>query len=530
MRTVITKIIASIVPTNSTLALITVAVTGLVSYTELVAATKSKPPVLIAGPSLQDSFSTVVSKIPLSDDWLFGTAALASNGSKAITNATDLAVDFQPLQPWTGSVTINSEMARYSKTFQSNNFVFGPDYLSLKALKLVGSLNAIVGSTKSSGTAVNVDGTANPLDQLGLTTTTGLEVGQLVVVAGRYGMSRITAIAPNVSVSLLPVLNSPATVVKTNNTWIMFIHAWWAQSTQAVVNGATTIQLNSVPASVIPGMTVMVEDSGGWNLISSDAMTVASKTANSVMLNAPGLKAKYDPPAGKGYVFIPSITSGQIWSKKGYGPHIGNHRVVAMEFDLLLPQGGSPTAADMSNIYSKSKLMSLPSTLPWGAWPAAWLYQQYNGDTSLHQDNSEIDFEAWWMNSRGPSTWTGFNHGQPYYRLHKPTALGQWDASATSTQTLTPDSGELSLKSPLNAGRIKIQLVWQRNSVYKYLNNELVAVDNYQWTSAFPATFGVNLAAGALSGYYPSNLLMPWADTHMQFMELKIYEIKVWSL
>jgi len=530
MRTTMTKsiFIASSFTTVFTVSLL--AVSAVLCSTTSMAAAKPQSPVLIAGPSLQDPFNTVVAKLPLSDDWVFGTAALSTSNSKAITNATDLAIDFQPLQPWTGSVTINSEMARYSKSFQSGNFVFGSDYLSLKALKTVGSLNAIVGSTKSSGTAVNIDGTPNPLDQLGLTTTTGLEVGQLVVIAGRYGMSRISAIVTNASVSLMPVLNSPTTQVKTNNTWIMFIHAWWAQSTQAAVNGATTIQLNTVPASVTPGMTLMVEDSGGWNLISSDAMTVASRTSTSVTLNAPGLKAKYDPPAGKGYVFYPSITSGQIWSKKAYGPHIGNHRMVAMEFDLLLPQGGSPTAAEMSNIYSKSKLMSLPATLPWGAWPAAWLYQQYNGNTSLHQDNSEIDFEVWWMNSRGPSAWTGFNHGKPYYRLHKPTVLGQWNPSATSSEVLTPDSAVLALKAPLNTSRIKVQLVWQRGSVYKYINNELVAVDNYQWTSDFPASFGVNLAAGALAGYYPSNLLMPWADAQMQFMELKIYEIKVWSL
>jgi hypothetical protein len=487
------------------------------------------PPVLVSGLNTSDSFSTVVGKIPVSDDWVFGTAAVPNQVGKAITNSSDLAADFQPLQPWTGSVTINSELQRYSKDFNSNNFVFGSNYLSIKAIKLAGSFNAVVGTTKASGSALNLDGTPNSLDQLGITTTTGLEVGQLVVIAGRYGMQRIAALVPNTSVSLLPVLNSPGSVVTTNNTWIMFIRAWWAQSTQPVTNGSTTIPLQSVPDSVQPGMTMMVEDSGGWNLISSDAMTVASKTANAVVLNSPGMKVNYAPPAGKSYVFTPTISSGQIWSKKAYGPHIGTNRVVAIEFDLQLPQGGSPSAAAMKDIYSKPKLLSLPATLPWGAWPAAWLYQQYNGDTTQHQDNSEIDFEVWWMNSRGPSVWTGFNHGKPYHRLYKTGAMGTWDTNAASAQALSPNSNQLSMNAPLNSGVIKAQLVWQRDKVYKYLNDQLVSIDDYQWTSAFPASMGVNLATGALAGYFPSNLLMPWADTQLAAMEMKIYEIKVWA-
>jgi hypothetical protein len=492
------------------------------------AAAKPMAPVLVTGLDLTDSFSTVVGKLPLSDDWVFGSAAVPPRVGKAITNASELAVDFDPLQPWTGSVTINSELERYAKSFTAANFVFGADYLQIKAIKTAGSFNAVLGTTKATGTALNLDGSAIPLDQLGITSTTGLEVGQLVVIAGRYGMQRISALVPNASVSLLPVLNSPGGVVKTNNTWIMFLHAWWAQSTQALANGATSLAFVSLPAGVLAGMTMMVEDSGGWNLISSDAMTVASRTANAAVLQAPGLKLNYAPPAGKGFVFTPSISSGQIWSKKGYGPHIANNSVVAMEFDLQLPQGGSPSAASMKDIYSQTKLLALPATLPWGAWPAAWLYQLYNGDTTKHRDNSEIDFEVWWMNSRGPSVWTGFNHGMPFHRLYKASTLGSWDASAPSAQLLSPNASQLSLSTPINGGRIKAQLVWQRDKVYKYLNNVLVSVDDYQWTSAFPATFGVNLATGALSGYFPSNLMMPWSDAQLPAMEMKVHEIKVW--
>ena len=150
------------------------------------AATKPMAPVVVAGLDLTDSFSTVVGKLPLSDDWVFGTAAVPPRVGKAVTNASQLAVDFDPLQPWTGTVTINSELQRYAKAFTAANFVFGADYLQLKAIKATGSFNAVVGTTKASGTALNLDGTAITLDQLGITTTTGLEVGQLVVIGGRY--------------------------------------------------------------------------------------------------------------------------------------------------------------------------------------------------------------------------------------------------------------------------------------------------------------------------------------------------------
>jgi hypothetical protein len=491
--------------------------------------TKPMAPVLVTGLDLSDRFSAVVGKLTLSDDWVFGASATPNRVGKAITNSRDLAAEFDPLQPWTGPATINGELQRYSKDFNSGNFSFGSDYLSIKAIKLAGSVNAVVGSTKGSGTELNLDGTPNSLEEFGLSTTAGLDVGQLVVIAGRYGMQRISAIVPNTSIALLPVLNSPGGVVRSNNTWVMFIRAWWAQSTQAVAQGATTIALKNVPAGVQPGMTVMVEDAGGWNLLSSDAMSVAAKSGGAVVLKAPGLKLAYAPPAGKGYVFTPSISSGQIWSKKTYDPNATKQSVVAIEFELQLPQGGSPSAAAMKDVYSKSKLLSLPATLPWGAWPAAWLYQRYDGDVARRQDNSEIDFEVWWMNSRGPSVWTGFNHGKPYHRLYKTPALGTWDANEASAQVLSPNSSQLALNAALNSGRIKVQLVWQQDKVYKYLNDELISVDDYQWTSGFPASIGVNLATGALAGYFPSNLLMPWADTQLAAMEMKIYEIRVWA-
>ncbi len=480
-----------------------------------------------AAPAADEPFSHYVATLPQVDDWRFGRKVQAPAGGRTIRSAAELAVDFQPLQPWVGTTTINSELQRYASSFQPPIYQIEDDGLSIQAQRGRSSLNAVVGATRASGTLLRLDGTPNALDQFGIASTAGLSVGQLVVLSGRYGLLRIAAIVPDRSIALLPILHAPRDDYRANNSWILFIRAWWLQSTDAATKDATVLHVEQMPAGVEPGMTVFAEDRSGWNLISGNAMTVRSITSRSLTLEEPGFQASYQPPAGKGFVIYPAIASGQLWSRRAYGPP-RNDQVVAMQFELQLPQVEPLSAEQMRNVYSRSRLLGLPRSLPWGAWTAVWLFQQFNGDHSRHADGSEIDFETWWMNSRGPGVWTGFNHGAPYTRVYRSANLGEWRSSPATAQLLSPDSAELSLTHPMT-GRIRLQLVWTHDRVYRYLDDRLVSIDDFHWTSDFPASFGIDLAVGSFAGYYPANLLLPWNDAQLQRLRLVVHEITVWA-
>lgn len=130
---------------------------------------------------LNSVFANVVANAPMVANYQFGTSAGSGAGITPIRNLTDLANFFNAFEDFTELVTINSEIQRY-QPFNTSNHQFQSDRLNLCAQNPNGDWNAQV--TQIAGT-VNLNNTSSTIAALGLATTAGLQLGQLVGVQPR---------------------------------------------------------------------------------------------------------------------------------------------------------------------------------------------------------------------------------------------------------------------------------------------------------------------------------------------------------
>src|ERR1700731_1114533 len=115
-------------------------------------------------PPVNTPFTTAVANVPIIEDFVFGSSASAptdcvSGGiCQAITNATQLASYFNPVEANTGTIKVNSELESYSTSFTTGNHIFNTNNLQLTgalgsggsaAPTVYGNVGSYFGSTYS---------------------------------------------------------------------------------------------------------------------------------------------------------------------------------------------------------------------------------------------------------------------------------------------------------------------------------------------------------------------------------------------
>jgi Glycosyl hydrolases family 16 len=184
-----------------------------------------------------------------------------------------------------------------------------------------------------------------------------------------------------------------------------------------------------------------------------------------------------------------------------------------MEIDCLLPGNGS--AVRFSNVNPST----LPATAPYGAWSAFWTYSGNSG--GLWQDNSEIDVMEIVNSSTVDSTvFTGLERGtMTPLQFVRSTNGGNWQSNGT----LNFRNVDLSL------ARHKFALLWTPNTVYRYLDGQMLSGDEFRWGSGDRAQVGVDLSAGSLSKSDAANLQFPYNSACFPY-SFNIYSQKIWTL
>ncbi len=461
--------------------------------------------------------------------YVFGSGATPVGTEIPIRNLTDLAAHFNPFEDFAQTRTINAEAQRY-QAFGASTHSFASDRLDLiGSLEGGGVLTSVV--SEAVGT-VNLDGTSTAIANLGLANTTGLVVGQLVMVQFK-GIYRISALVVNTSVSLTSVAGSP-TSAQTNNL-IAWLPAYRDVLTSTAALGATTLAFTTaLPTGVIVGMYigVITSSSVGDMLGTHRVLTIAGDRL-SCTTEALGEAIN----SGAVISFTPPIKCGQIWTQAQYGPVFGSKGVgekfFAVEMECVLPYD-STGGYNLSGITTAAAYAAAPTDAPWGAWPALWMYSADTGELPpFTQSIAEIDvMEMFWSSTMGPRKWTGFNHGTLSSSVF-------YQASGSSGNTLGGQvinnwsASILTLNGPLSGTSSTVRTfgcVWVPGKTYKYIDGKLAWAALFHWSGGLPPQVGINLAVGSLLPAYCSNFTFPLASTNLTGMRLGIRRLKIYNL
>ena len=475
------------------------------------------------GIKITDTFDAARANMTAQKDYAFGTAN-APAGAVSIPDLATLATYFNAFEDFTGLVTINSEVQRY-QPFNAQNHVFTPLNLNLTALGTVPA--AIVTQNNATGPALN--GTATPIANLGLASTAGLFVGQMVAVEFK-GIYYISALVANTSVSLTSLGGSTTAATGNGNNLTVFLPWCYATVSVAGLYTDTSITLSSVPSGLTVGMhvgmttgTTHVYDRRGTATVSSIVGNVVSFTGDTWMVQDPGV--------GQGIVFGPAITSGQIWSKDTFDLAGGGYQAIAFELEAdAFP--GANGGYDINKLNTAALYASMPSDVAVGYWPAFWLYSADTaGGSVINGATSEIDIvELFNSFTMGPRCWTGNN----VVKL-SPGQGANWFVRLDSGDSASGQGGSGSVIITRNAARPlngthKFQMIWTPRQTYRYLDGVLLKADDFYWTSANPAQIGINLAMGSLLSNYGANVQFPLTPQAMNNAQFGIRRLRVWAL
>jgi hypothetical protein len=472
--------------------------------------------------SLKSQFNSAVANAPLIANYQFGTGVAGGPGITTIMNLIDLAANFNPLEDFTQGVTINSEIQRY-ESFNASNHQFLTDRLNLVGLNPNNDWNCQV--TQIAGT-VNLNNTASTIAALGLPNTASQQVGQIVCVQGR-GTYVITAIVANTSVTLQQLGGSSTTAVTASPSAMIF----WMPVQSAVltanyvVNTGTTLTFASVPPGVLGMQMAHYNSSNNIVVERNQDYRIAAASATTVDLNTPWNFSSLN--IGERILFLPVVTSGQIWSKLQFD--ITNPQTFfALEFSVdSLPLAAQPNTTQ--GVTTLAALSALPNTVPWGGWPTGWCYSADDGNSTTETLTiAEIDVvEPQISASQGCQEINAGNFGGvitggalPPSTVFVKTDSG-WAYSTAFGIVSKTDGSDFT-------GNHLWQLVFCNGKTYRFWDGVLFNVKNFNWGGQAPLQFAANLACGSIEAAYGSNTLFPNASTNFTGMTFGIKSIKVW--
>ncbi len=520
-------------------------------------------------------FDAAISGLTLVEDYKFGSNAVASGSAVGTTIKTlsELAAVFYPLQgvfaangghvSGTGPTNINSELQRYAPTFNNQNHVFEADGLRLQAVLGAGHYDSYLrGSISTAATAnginIGAEGASVPtlVADIGLTVAdlASIEIGTCMAGAN-YGLSVVVAKNAETGTITFEAINSGVRLGYKSGVHVTFTRFAFARVSADVINGSTiTVQFKTaLPSTVVPGMFALgISGYSQPRLKAIGRARVASISADrrSVTFDS---KVNFDDSlrvltangtnTGDGVVFVPELTSGQIWSKRGYGPQqTSNHQAQAIEVEFTMPAMPQfPGGPYYNKVAVEGAMSSAPGTL-WGYWPAVWLYNfKPAGDVSGYAlTGSEVDMlEVFTHVWGGQSTWTGYLHMQKYTRQVAMQAGsttiarngGTWKTTSPDSKLQTPNTAQLLMPSPIASGTKRtVGIVWTGDKVVHYLDGTPVAESNWAVDTQYPHQLGVNLACGSLTSNYVPALMFPQNDAQATGQFLKIHAIRTWEL
>lgn len=447
----------------------------------------------------------------------FGTnASLVKPGDIWIKDPSTLAADFNPRMAFTGSVTTNSELQEYPGDFLGDNFVFGPDRLTLTGR--IDRANGFAGPSwltqlfQNSGT-VTPDGAVNiPKANLGWNGSQVVEIDQLVALQ-YLGIYRLKA-QDSTTAQLAAVANSPATATGGNMNAILPMFT--ALSSASHTGGTDTITFASLPAGVVPGMMVAYV-SGGTGITRDKDVRISSISGGVITLN--GNTTWGTLAANTRFIFFPPITSGAIWTKEGFDMS-GGKSVWAFKWDLVMPNGRTNTYG----INTSAAFAAVPDTHPWGAFPAAWFYNRNDGytPTSFEMDALEFYFSA----VAGPTTTLMEDIGgvsaflQPIFRRQ---SNGYFNAN----NGYIGKSGGVAFQDADN--KLQLGFIRTPDRTYRFVNGTLLRVGSVVGNGQNRMEAGLNLAVGMLNSGGAGNFHFPMKEAGFPIgfsvQRLEIYKI-----
>jgi hypothetical protein len=526
-------------------------------------------------PGLGPDFDAAVADLKLVEDMRFGTRAVAGGSAGiALRTLDDIASRFNPLegdftpsgghQGGTGPGTINSEVQRYATQFNPQNHVLEADGLRLQAVLNGGHfLSYLRGNVDRAGNGFNAgaEGASAPtlLADIGLTARAlaEIEVGTCIVGGSSSGLAVVVAKDASAGTITFEAVSSGLKTAYKGNWHVTFTKFAFARVAIDVPNGtASTVKFKTPLASaVVPGMFAMgvVGAPGYFNdPQASDRARVASISADrlTVTFDQPfrcgrPLKAQAadGSNSGDGILFVPGLSSGQIWSKRPYGPQRPGFQAQALEVAISMPAMPHFVGGGFYTKTAIDKAMASAPGVLWGYWPAVWFYS-FNPQRirATPTPSPEVDvFELFTRVTTGPSTWTGYLHTQPYQRkVATPDASkrsisgGSWEGTPSGNSNhdiQTRNAGALVLPKPLADGKKRtVGVVWTMDKVVHYLDGVAIAESDWPTAPGLPHQLGINMACGSLSSGNVSALFFPQTDAQATGQFLTVHSIKTWEL
>lgn len=407
----------------------------------------------------------------LTADFKFGATATGTAPVIPITNITDLALYWNAQPSAVGIAVQNVEVERF-QNFNTTNHVFNATDMTLAAALEPGGTCDVVSLTLTApvtaGNVLTFADTTGVVDSMMYSTSIGQTVSNIRVVshdATTVTLSQNVTLPINANVRFLPFYIVPTVTAGTQ---------------------ITVLQFPAVPAAVQPGMFYANVNDGysqyqGTNrVISTTATTVT--LANKVNVSAAAF-----------LYFQPPITSGQICSKASYSPWFNGATVIGAELTCQIPASAN-----------------------FGAWPAFWFYPFSGGN------GDEIDvFEFFICLTANAGAYTSNMHFGSYnvngYMRSVGSGNNHWSAGFYRPGT------------DFSTGFHKFQVIWTRDAVYRYIDDQLVIITYWVTTSLTPSQMLLDLACGSTLAAFLSIYLYPQTTAQFANMQYKIQEIKTWQ-
>ncbi|MEY9107446.1 hypothetical protein ABH999_003642 [Bradyrhizobium yuanmingense] len=295
-----------------------------------------------------------------------------------------------------------------------------------------------------------------------LANTDGLEIGQAVTFGYNDRQYR-------------PIVSKTADSITVNGgvsvTEGLFVTSQpiWLAKVAAEAKSSNMLSFEAIPAGVSVGHQVIQQDTNPNNNVKVVAIDRTSSPQTVT------LSGRVTMPADGTALFHPPIHSGQIWSKIGYTPGEFGRDWIALELEC-----------------------DLPDTADVGAWPAFWLFRDFNQLTGMptpKDSASEIDMTdlfVYWSNlstnCHRPA------NGKPTSEIYRNTAF---------------HNGEYVVGNNVGLKTRKIQAIWSTDQVFYYIDGILVWARNFTYNRSARAQIAANLAVGTTSANFTSNGFFP---------------------
>jgi hypothetical protein len=458
-------------------------------------------------------------------DYQFGSSVVPAPGVTAITNLTQLAQYFNPFEDFTSQTSINSEIERY-QPFNSANHVFGPSSMTLQAVNPNGDWNCTA-ITQIAG-AVNLNNTPTPIANLGLATTTPVQVGQMAAIQGGGGVGGnylITALVTNVSVTLQALNGSPTSPVSGGSMGLIFwLPVYGIALSAPYTTGGTTMTFASLPAFVVPGVALGVYQSPiTTNTLNRSADWRVTNIAGNVVTFSPAMTGLPNLGAGTIIWFLPVVTSGQIWSQLQLD--MTNDQVFfAFEANMTaLNSVTTLTAIGTDGELTLAQFNALPNTTPFGAWFSDWCYSADDGNSASETSSaSELDMQELQVGCTQDITFmnTGDVSDQATIVRFGKSDSGWIYQTAFGISRCPPGTTFV--------GQHLYQCIVTNGYAYRFLDGVLYSVKQFVWTNQRPMQFGIDMACGGLDAALTGNTIFPNNSAGFANIQLAIGEIKVW--